>query len=253
MPHATALVRRHDRGLDAAAVGDERRDDGGCRIGQARSLAIEPHEQVGAAGDAVFDHLVQAGAVLAARQRSQEQGIGDDEARRVEGADEILAGREIHADFASDGRVDLGQQRRRHLDQADAAQEGRGREARHVADDAAPDGHDHRPAIRPRADERVVDPSDRGDMLVPLAVRDQDEVGARQRRRHPLTVEAPHHRVRHDEAPRPDAPLVELLRRPVGEAVADQDGIIAAGALDIDTNLWHHRLAGGSLVDGRIA
>ena len=91
--------------------------------------------------------LVQAGAVLAPRQRSQEQGIGDDEARRVEGADEVLAGREVHADLAADRRVDLRQQRRRHLDERDAAQEGRGREARHVADDAAPDGHDDRPAV----------------------------------------------------------------------------------------------------------
>ena len=78
-------------------------------------------------------------------------GVGDDEPRRVEGADQVLAGREVHADLAADGRVHLRQQRGRHLHQADAAQEGRGREARHVADDAAADGHDDRSAIRASA------------------------------------------------------------------------------------------------------
>ena len=67
----------------------------------------------------------------------------------MERADQVLAQRVVDADLAADRAVDLRQQRRRHLDDRDAAQIGRRREAGDVADDAAADG-DERAGCDPR-------------------------------------------------------------------------------------------------------
>ena len=88
---------------------------------------------------------------------------------------------------------------------------------------------------------------DRGEVLVPLAVRHQDDFGAGQRRADPLAVEAPHDRVRDDEAARADARARRAgAPRSVGQAVADQDGVAAGRGADIDTDGMHHGLAGGT-------
>ena len=131
----------------------------------AAGIAREERRQVGGdaieqrpAGDhAVLDDFVQPGAELAARQRRQQRRIDDDRERLVEGADQVLAERVVDADLAADRAVDLRQQRRRHLDDRDAAQVGRRGEAGDVADDAAADGDDRRWRDPPRADQRVVD------------------------------------------------------------------------------------------------
>ena len=68
--------------------------------------------------------------------------VDHDQARLVEGADEVLAGRMVDAGLAADAGVDLRQQRGRHLHERHAAHEGRGGEAGQVADDAAAEG-DH--------------------------------------------------------------------------------------------------------------
>ena len=70
-------------------------------------------------------------------QRLQRARVRDHAARLMERADHVLAVRMIDAGLAADGRVDLRQQRRRHLDVVDAALIAGGREAGHVADDAA--------------------------------------------------------------------------------------------------------------------
>ena len=100
------------------------------------------------------------GAELAARQRRQHRRVDDDRVRLIERADQVLAERVIHADLAADGAVHLRQQRRRHVNERDAAQVRRRREAGHVADDAAAEGDQGRRAIGVRADERVVDARD---------------------------------------------------------------------------------------------
>ena len=67
----------------------------------------------------------------------------------VERADQVLAERMVDADLAADGAVDLREQRRRHVDERDAAQVGGRGESGHVADDAAADGDDRRRRGRP--------------------------------------------------------------------------------------------------------
>ena len=65
----------------------------------------------------------------------------------MEGADEVLALRQVEADLAADGRVDLGEQRRRQLDERDAAQPGRGQEPSRIAERAAAAGDDRIAAL----------------------------------------------------------------------------------------------------------
>ena len=62
------------------------------------------------ADDAVLHRLEQAGAILALRQRRQHIGINQHRQRLMEGANQVLARRKIHAGFAADRRVHLRQQ-----------------------------------------------------------------------------------------------------------------------------------------------
>src|SRR5690606_35564312 len=137
-----ALVAHDNVGLDAAAVGDDAGEGGRIVRGDEVEAAVDVIEEPLRRDDAVLHDLVQAGAELAARQRREHVGIAHDERGRVEGADEVLAGRQVYPDLTADRTVDLGQQRRRDLHQADAAQPRGGREARRVAHDTAAEGND---------------------------------------------------------------------------------------------------------------
>ena len=82
--------------------------------------------------------------------------VSHDQRRLMERADQILAEPVVDAGLAADAGVDLRQQRRRHLDDRDAAQERRRDEADHVADHAAADRHHEVAAIGPDLDQPVV-------------------------------------------------------------------------------------------------
>ena len=71
--------------------------------------------------------------------------------RLVEGADVVLGLGEVDAGLAAVGRVDLGDQRRRHLHDAHAALVGGRAEAGEVADDAAADARPRRQSGSRRA------------------------------------------------------------------------------------------------------
>ena len=139
-----------------------------------RQAGREPIEQRPAGDHAVLDDLVEAGAELAARQRGEQLRIDRHRQGLMKRADQVLAERVVDADLAADRAVHLRQQRRRHLHDRDAAQERRGRKAGDVADHPAADGDDRRGAVRAGADQRVVDPADGRELLIALAVRDQD-------------------------------------------------------------------------------
>ena len=74
------------------------------------------------------------------RQGQEQFRIGDHKFRRVEGADQILAFREIDPGFAADGAVHLRDQCGGNMNQPHAAQVRSGGESGHVADDATTDG-----------------------------------------------------------------------------------------------------------------
>ncbi len=88
---------------------------------------------------AIFDDLAQGGPPLALRQRRQRREVEHDRRRLVERAQQVLALREVDAGLAADGRVDLGDERRRHTDPGHAPEVRRGQEPRRVAERPAAD------------------------------------------------------------------------------------------------------------------
>jgi hypothetical protein len=154
----------------------------------------------------------------------------------VEGADEVLAECVIYADLAADRAVDLREKRCRHVDERDTAQERRSGESRRVAHDAAAHGEDGAAAIRARLDERLVDARDGLEILVSLAVRDQDRFGPANRLLNRFAVQPPDRRAGHDEPPRADAMRVEDRRQPIDGALANEDGRGVRAGGDVDAN-----------------
>ncbi len=68
----------------------------------------------------------------------------------MKAADEVLAFGQVHAGLAADGRINLREERRGHLDIGNAAHENRGEKSAHVAHDAAAQRDQQRAAIAAR-------------------------------------------------------------------------------------------------------
>ena len=65
-------------------------------------VVVEPVEEVRIAQCAVLDHFGQTSAQFAWRQGRQRAGIDDDSARWMEGADQVLAGGDVHRGLPAD-------------------------------------------------------------------------------------------------------------------------------------------------------
>ena len=78
----------------------------------------------------------------------------------MEGSHQVLAAGQVDPDLAADAGVHHGEQRRRNLDEGQAAQEARRREARQVPHHSATQCHDDRAAIEnPSINKEAVDRS----------------------------------------------------------------------------------------------
>src|SRR5215208_1940031 len=95
-----ALVLRHNVGLDAARFDNGRTEHSGITGEDGFRLAPDPLEQAAARDHSVLDDLVQARAELASWQRGEQRRINRDERRLVKGNDEVLAEREVDANFS---------------------------------------------------------------------------------------------------------------------------------------------------------
>ena len=189
------LVALHDPGLVLDGAGDQLLGHGAGRERRARQ---QPHAaQHGAPGEqAVLGDLGGAAAELARRQRVERAQVRQHQARLVERADVVLAGAEVHGDLAADGRVHLGEQRRRHLHEADAALVGGRHEPGQVADHAAAEGDQRVAAPQPAVVQHAVELLGAGEVLLPLARRQDDlrgaQVGRQQAPARPVEVQRRH-------------------------------------------------------------
>ena len=113
-------------------------------------VRLQPGEELGVQDHAVLDHFRQAGAIFAHGQRGQHARVDQHAPRLPERADHVLGPGQVHAHLAADGAVDLGQERRGHLNQRQAAGIRGGGEAGQIPDHAAADRHDGRLAIGPQ-------------------------------------------------------------------------------------------------------
>src|SRR5262249_29525626 len=157
----------------------------GGRDHSYQEVAIEPQqvvqtgldvgEQIRVADDAVLDDLRETGDELATRQRRQRIDVGEDEARLVERADQVLASRVVDARLAADSGIYLRQQRGGEVDNRQATQQrGRG-EAAEVTDDAAAERDQRRPALDPRFEQPIPGGAQGRQALVLLPVVDLDD------------------------------------------------------------------------------
>ncbi len=141
---------------------------------QALEIGLDPFEEGQIPDQAVFDDLGEASPQLAVRQGAEGGDVGQHQPGLVEGTDHVLAERMVDRRLATDGRIDLCEQCRRHLDERHAAQIGRRGETRQVADDAAAERDQRRLALAARAEQLVEQPVERFPGLVCLAITDDD-------------------------------------------------------------------------------
>jgi hypothetical protein len=163
-----ALVAHHHGGLGPAALRHRVVALGAAGENPA-PVPLAPAEERLVVDEPVFRDLGIAGAHLAERQGVEERRVGEHQARLMEGADEVLAVGGVDARLAADRRIDLGEQRRRHLHEAHPAPDDRRREAREVAHDPPAQRHHEIAALDPRAQDRVADFGQAGIALRGLA------------------------------------------------------------------------------------
>ena len=169
------------------------------------------------------------------RQRRQAVRVAEHEPGLIERPGQVFPRRQIDGCLAADGRVDHGEQRRRDLDEADAAQIGRGGKARQIARHAAAERGDR---VLPRQllrAERVEKLKIGARALGALAVREHKaadcQPGSLQTAADRAAIQRPdrivrdeHHffRVRHG---------ADLLAGPLQKAAPDPD-LIASRCVD---------------------
>lgn len=105
-------------------------------------------------------------------------GVDIDGARLIEGADEILARRDVERDLAADGAADLREHGCRELDVCDAAVVGGCDEAGDVTDDASAECDEYAVGGQAEVDERAVDTVHDGEASRFLTRGDDDHLGA---------------------------------------------------------------------------
>jgi hypothetical protein len=164
-----ALVGRHDLGLGADA-GLHRMAALLARRGKHLApILLEPGEERRIVDEPVFHHLRIARAELALAQGRERGNVGQHQARLVESADQILALPRVDAGLAADRGIHLGQQRGRHLHDADAAPQNAGGKARQIADHPAAERHDAIAALDAKLEQALAERRQYGEALARLA------------------------------------------------------------------------------------
>ena len=161
-PSCRLVARRSARWRGPAPPGSRARRASRCASIQAKNSAsrMSPYLITSA----------RPGAQLPVGQRGQRVDVGEHAGRLVEGADHVLAARVVDRGLAADRGVHLGEQRRRHLDEGDAALvAGRG-EARDVAHHAAAERRHGAVPGEAGLEQRVEDRARGREGLVRLAV-----------------------------------------------------------------------------------
>ena len=135
-------------------------------------MLLEPGEERRVAEQPVFHDLGVAGAELARRKRGKRAGVGEHEARLMEGADQVLALLGVDAGLAADRGIDLGKQAGRNLHEAHAAPQNARGEAREVADHTAAERDHAIAALHAEIEQRLAKPREHRKALALLAGRD---------------------------------------------------------------------------------
>ena len=169
-----ALVRRYHHGLVLAGTGNGISQGVGIARAQLLHVDLEPREEGRIHDQTVLDHFGKAGRELAFRQRIQRRGIGEHQARLVEGADHVLAAGMVDRRLAANGGIHLREQRGRHLDEWHAALVSCSGKTGEITDHAAPQRDDGGFAFAAMRQQMIENGIESLPVLVILAVVNDD-------------------------------------------------------------------------------
>src|SRR5688572_612589 len=147
----------------------------------------------------------------------------------MESPDEVLPRRNVDRRLAADRAVNLGQERRRDLDEIASAIDDRRRKARKVANDPAAERYDVILTFDAQLKKPIDDRSQTVPALAALARRDEDrfDSDAVQPRAQPLTQRLPDSLVAHHQQTAIAREWTEIFGCTTDQAVFDQDVITA--------------------------
>ena len=168
-----------------------------------RALRFQGLEQALVAERGHLHGLGQGRTALPDIQRRQDRHVGEDRGRLMERTDEILALRQVDAGLAADRRVELRDERRRDLDERDAAEVGRGKESRRIAERPAAEDHQRLAPLDPQPRQLARRVLDDGQALCVLALGEQHSLDRpavhRQRLGHRCSDRRPRARLRDED------------------------------------------------------
>ncbi len=232
------LVPPDDAGLGFHARLDGVRQRPGFEREHGAIVLLQPSKEGRIAEQPVLGNLCVSGAQLAIRERAQRVGIGEHQARLVEGADKVLALRRIDASLAADGGIHLRQQRRRDLHEANTAAQDRRRKSGEVADDAAAQRHDEITALQAQLKQALAQGLQLVEALSRLARRQNDRADVTavvlQSRFQGVEMKARDVRVRDDGAAGSPDPRGDQLTGARQQAGADQHVVRALAQRHVD-------------------
>src|SRR5689334_6738016 len=131
---------------------------------------FEALEQLRFSDHTAFQGFIKTRPKLSLRKGRKQIRIDEHHPRLMKGADQILAGLQIDASLAADGRVNLGHNCGGNLDDIDSAHVNRGEKTGHISDNAPAQGDQHSVAIGTESDQLFRQCLDGCHSLVTLAV-----------------------------------------------------------------------------------
>ena len=184
-------------------------------------------EKAAVANEPILDDLGEAGAKIALAEGIEARGVGQHQRRLMKSADEVLSVRRIDSSLAAHAGVDLSEQRRRNLHQAQAPTHCRSAKSREIADHSPAKRNDNISTFDARLDQRIGDAGELDIGLGALAGRADDRGGAQTRLiqacGEPIKVERRDPGVGHDGAINARRNPVDFCARLVENAWADQE------------------------------
>ena len=230
------LVLAHHPGFDLTAAAHGVGQRSAIARQQGIHVRLQPVHEGHVGNRPVFDDFCQPGAEFARCQGVERGQVTHHQLGLVESANHVFAQRVVDGSFAAHRRIDLGQQRGRHLHKRHAAHVTGGGKAGHVAYHATAQGKQHGFAVTAMLQQGIKNQVQGLPGFVLLAIGQHHGVHlgvlARQRALQCLRVQGRHHGVGHDER-RHSLGQMRIQRGGWQQIGTNHDGVAALGQVDL--------------------
>src|ERR1700729_472402 len=144
-------------------------------------IRFQKFKKATVANEPILDDLSKAGAKIALAEGIEARDVGEHQRRLMKSADEVLSVSRIDSSLAAHAGVDLSEQCRWDLHQAQAPAHCRSAESGEIADDPPAKRNDNVSTLDARLDQRIGDAGELDIRLGALARRADDRCGAQTR------------------------------------------------------------------------